>query len=470
MLCLALQWGFVPWAILSAALLGLLFAPVIRDSGLPVPVALLGGTAVTVALLMPLVAARRDLYEPLKGEPVSREQAPELWALIEETATAVGGRVPDTLLVDHLPSLSSQREGRRGSAHYTLLIGLQIFTPRTTGQFRALLASHLAGRATSLSLPHEIRVSVWHSYLNIVFTKYYLNPLNLLLWPYSALCFAASSRISAARVLVGDQAAARFAGGANTWSTITEISVLDRLGREFDETHLHPATHVGLLPLDVVDAFSRFLDAVPERRAALRAQPLSNRTGWRDPWPSLARRVAAVLDAPGGLWPGDETPALGLFADPQAIAATVDAMWTAPRTVRGSWEQAAARLEHRHHCDRAARSYQVIGNLLGTSRASLEGLLIEIDGGRRDALFLELDRRGFPAGGLASMVALAAMRSQEMRFEVRWGEGTGLATGDGRPFDPKEIIAPLFAAVPDPDAVRKALAERGVDLHRAAAD
>ncbi|SDL76840.1 hypothetical protein SAMN05216298_5138 [Glycomyces sambucus] len=467
MLCLALQWGFVPWALLSAALFGALVVALASDY--PLWIGLAAGALVAVTLLAPLLDAVRAVWAPLRGEPVDREQAPALWALIEETAAAVGGAVPDVLLVDHLSTVYSQHEKRDGRTHYTLLIGLQVVTPRTLGQFRAFLGSHLAGSASS-SASIEGQVWSWHLYLQTVFAKYALNPLNLALWPYAALCFAVSSRITAARVLVGDQAAARFAGGANTWSTLAEAQVLDRLGPEFDRTHLLPAIDAGLLPFDIVGGFVQYLDSVHERRAALRAEPLTAARAWNATHPPLARRVAAVVDVPGDLRPGDEAPAIGVFADAAAIAAAVDAMWSVPGTVRGTWEEAAERLELRMHRNRATLAYRAMGRLLGSSRASLDALLGEIETGRRDELFLALDRRGFPAGGLASIVAMAAMRSQEMKYEVRWGEGTGLVGADGRPFEPKELIAPLFAAEPDPDAVRKALADRGVDLHRAVAE
>ncbi|MFB9661622.1 hypothetical protein ACFQS3_02770 [Glycomyces mayteni] len=465
---LVLLWGFAPWALLSAALLSALVIPLAQSIDASTAGVLLGWFLVAAVLLITPVAALRDLPEPLQGESVDRERAPELWALVEEVAAAVGGTVPDEILVDNGSGVYTQRTSRHGVRRTVLLIGVDVFTPRTVGLFRAMLAVHMGGSATA-GLSVEGRVWGWHLYLTGLFAKYPANPLNLLLWPYAALCFAATSRITGARVLAGDRAAAAYAGGPNTWSTIAEIQVLDRMWARFLTTHLQPAVEVGLLPFDVSGGFARFLDALAEERAALRAEPLSGRTAWNATHPSLAKRVAALVEVPGEARPGDEAPALSLFPD-HRVAAMVDVMWKSPGTVRASWEEVADRVEHHRHCARAARSYQVLGGLLGPSRASLEGLLAEIDTGRRDALFLELDRRGFPAGGLASTVAMAAFRSQEMRAEIRWGEGTGLVGADGRPFDPKALIAPLFAAAPDTDAVRKALADRGVDLHRAVAE
>lgn len=466
---LLLLWGFAPWTLLSAALLGALVIPLAQSIGAPTPGVLFGAVIVAAVSLISPIATFRDIAAPFQGEPVDRERAPELWALVEEVAAAVDGTVPDEILVDNDSGLYSQRVSRRGMRRATLLLGIGVFTPRTVGLFRAMLAVHMGGSATSL---RSIEGRVWdgHLYLQTLFAKYPINPLNLLLWPYAKICFAATSRITGARVLAGDQAAAAYAGGPNTWSTIAEIQVLDRMWDRFCKAHLDPAVEQGLLPFDIAGGFSRFLDALPEERAALRAEPLSDKTGWSATHPSLARRVAALVGVPDKARPGDEAPALSLFTDYRPVAAMVDVMWKSPGTVRASWEEVADRVERNRHEERAARSYQVIGGLLGPSRASLAGLLADIDSGRRDALFLELDRRGFPAGGLASMVAVAAFRSQEMRAEIRWGEGTGLVGADGKPFAPKELIAPLFAAEPDADAFRKALADRGVDLHRAVAE
>ncbi|MEU6250644.1 hypothetical protein [Glycomyces sp. NPDC047010] len=466
---LVLLWGFAPWALLSAVLLGSFAVPLAQAIGSPTAGVLFGWAIVAAALLITPVAMLRDVAEPMRGEPVDRERAPELWALVEEVAAAVGGTVPDVVLVDNGSGLYTQRTMRHGVRRTVLLLGIGVFTTRTVGLFRAMLAVHMGGSATA---GRSVEGLVWdgHMYLKGLFAKYPANPLNLLLWPYAAVCFAATSRITRARVLAGDQAAAAYAGGPNTWSTLAEVQVLDRMWGRFLRTHLNPAVEHGLLPFDVMGGFSRFLDALPEERAALRTEPLSGRTAWNATHPSHARRVAALVGAPGGLRPGDERPALGLFADHRPVAATVDVMWRSQGTARASWEEVADWLERHWHEVRAARSYQVIGGLLGPSRASLDGLLSEIDTGRRGALFQELDRRGFPAGGLASMVAVAAFRSQKMRTEIRWGEGTGLVGADGRPFDPKALIASLFTAEPDTDAVRKALADRGVDLHRAVAE
>jgi tetratricopeptide (TPR) repeat protein len=85
-----------------------------------------------------------------------RDEAPQLWALVEDAARRVGVRPVDAIYITPAPSIAIVERGNAlrklfGPGRYDLYLGLGALPDMTQGQFRAILAQrygHLAARDT----------------------------------------------------------------------------------------------------------------------------------------------------------------------------------------------------------------------------------------------------------------------------------------------------------------------------------
>jgi len=130
--------------------------------------------AVVAAALYTLFAVVRSVLIRIKekepGRPLSRDEAPQLWALAEEVAECVGTRPVDAIYVTPAPEIAVTERGGllknlRGDGQRCLILGLGALPGMTQGQFKAILAheyGHFSNRdMAGGNLARQVRFSIY---------------------------------------------------------------------------------------------------------------------------------------------------------------------------------------------------------------------------------------------------------------------------------------------------------------------
>jgi Zn-dependent protease with chaperone function len=117
--------------------------------------------ALGFAAIYTLVAVVRSVFTRIReeepGHPLPRDEAPQLWALVEEVAEHIGTRPVDVIYVTPAPSIAVVERGRpleklRGAGQRCLVLGLGALPGMTQAQFKAVLAheyGHFSNRDTA---------------------------------------------------------------------------------------------------------------------------------------------------------------------------------------------------------------------------------------------------------------------------------------------------------------------------------
>jgi Zn-dependent protease with chaperone function len=128
---------------------------------------------ILAAAFYTLYAVLRSIFtrykDPEPGQPLPRNQAPELWALTQEVAEHVGARPVDAIYVTPAPEIGVMERGNlwrklTGAGQRCLILGLGALPAMTQGQFKAILAheyGHFSNRDTAGgNLAHQVRISM----------------------------------------------------------------------------------------------------------------------------------------------------------------------------------------------------------------------------------------------------------------------------------------------------------------------
>jgi Zn-dependent protease with chaperone function len=246
------------------------------------------------------------------GVPVTRADAPQLWAVIDEAAARAGTRIPDavTVVAEAAATLSERSRllgllgGRRD-----LYLGLPLLQAWDVAHLRALVAHELghgsprSGRLAPLA--YRGRVAVGRTIPRISRR----NLAGPVLSAYARLYRRVDTPFSQAHELAADRFAAEFAGTAAIAGVLRDLPVLDAAQRLFYAEYLGPGWQAGHVPDDIFGGFLRVLAARAGELASLRARtPVAEPTGW-DPHPPLPVRLAALAGAPASTQPASTQPA-----------------------------------------------------------------------------------------------------------------------------------------------------------------
>jgi Zn-dependent protease with chaperone function len=261
--------------------------------GLPVCIATVGVMA---------YATWRALHtrrpEPV-GIPVTREDAPQLWALLDGAAAAAGTRVPDrvTIVADAAAKVIERGRllgvfgGRRD-----LYLGLPLLQAWDEAHLRAVAAhelGHFSPRLGRLApLAYRGRVAVGRTVPRIPPR----NPAGPMLRTYAKLYRRIDAPFSRAQELTADQIAAEYAGVTAARAVLRDLPALDALQRIFHAEYLGPGWQAGHVPDDLFGGFLRVLAARADDVAVLRARDPGAPTTW-DTHPPVAERLAALAGA-----------------------------------------------------------------------------------------------------------------------------------------------------------------------------
>ncbi len=328
----------VPVLILLAVLPGSVAAQI----GMPVCIATVGVMA--YATWHALHTRRSDPA----GVPVTRADAPQLWAVIDEAASAAGTRAPDAVtVVAEAAATLSERSRLLGliGGHRDLYLGLPLLQAWDVAHLRALVAHELghdsprSGRLAPLA--YRGRVAVGRTIPRISRR----NLAGPILIAYAKLYRRVDTPFSQARELAADRFAAEFAGTAAMAGVLRDLPVLDAAQRLFYAEYLGPGWQAGHVPDDIFGGFLRVLAARADELAALRARtPVAEASGW-DTHPPLPVRLAALAAQPAPAHPATTEPAAA--GQPTAEHAVAQAAGSESAGVPGarSSEEAAAALD-----------------------------------------------------------------------------------------------------------------------------
>ncbi|WP_051167356.1 M48 family metallopeptidase [Actinoplanes sp. N902-109] len=233
--------------------------------------------------------------EPV-GIPVTRQDAPDLWALLDEAAAAAGTRTPDrlTIVADAVARVIERTRllgltgGRRD-----FYLGLPLLQAWDIEHLRAAAAHELAhfsprlGRLAPLAWRGRTAVA------RVVPRISRRNPAGPLLRTYANFYRRVDAPFTRAQELQADRIAAEFAGPAAAAAVLRDLPALDAVHRVFHAEYLGPGWQAGHVPDDIFGGFLRVLSARAEDIAILRAREPAPPATW-DTHPPRQERLAAL--------------------------------------------------------------------------------------------------------------------------------------------------------------------------------
>ena len=246
------------------------------------------------------------------GVPVSRHDAPRLWALLDAAAAAAGVAAPDGVtvvagagatLVERL-RLGGLLGGRR-----ELYLGLPLLQAWDEARLRAAVVHELAHGSPALGgrfapMAHRGRVAL----SRIVPRIPARSPAGPVLRAWARWYRAVDDPYSREQELAADRLAASFAGPRAAAAALRDGPVLDGMQQLFHAEYLSPGWQTGHVPDDVFGGFLRVLAARADDAAALRALEPEPPAAW-DPHPPLGERLAALAALAGAGTSGPAGPA-----------------------------------------------------------------------------------------------------------------------------------------------------------------
>ncbi|MFI5936873.1 M48 family metalloprotease [Actinoplanes sp. NPDC051494] len=336
--------GFLAVAALQLALV---VVPVLLVlSTLPGAAAVRIGAPVCVATVGVMAYATwRALHtrrpEPV-GIPVTRQDAPELWALLDGAAAAAGTRAPDrlTIVAEAVAKLIERtRFLGFGGGRRDFYLGLPLLQAWDTEHLRAVAAheiGHFSPRLGRLApLAYRGRTTV----ARVVPRIPRRNPAGPMLRAYAKLYRRADAPFSRAQELLADRIAAEYSTPAAAAAVLRDLPALDAVHRVFHAEYLGPGWQAGHVPDDIFGGFLRVLAARAEEVAVLRAREPAAPSTW-DTHPPRQERLAALaaLTQPTQAAPSQPAPSQPASVQP----ASVQPASVQPASVQAASVQAAS--------------------------------------------------------------------------------------------------------------------------------
>ena len=470
------------YAIVLGYVIGLAFGGgmlLYQASRLNVLLLILGGLVLgglLGAMVVSLLGLRKQTRPQIPyGMPVYRDDAPELWRLIATTASAVGVKEPDRLLITANAGASAWEHRRLFGlfpANRGLAIGVPLLAGFSISQLRAVIAHELAHHARQHT---RLRALSYRGHVAVAgvltgFARRRWNPLAWLFRGYALLYFLVQRGISRRHELDADRIAGQVAGRRAAQAALRATPVLEQLWHHYLDEYVLVGQDVGLAPRAVCGDFSTLLAARAEQYASLcRDVPNEPPSRW-DTHPPIAERLWALESAPDSESLVDGRPATALLGEFATIAGRLDRTlfgfegcrrldW--PEYVREAWITRVRPI--------ADAAYRAIGRATGEHPATLEAVLTRCAAGEAEDLASRLYQANLPQDGLSAIVLVAAYQAGSVRPEHRWDAPARLGCADGR-----DIVAVLAEvehvvaeAVDDPAGAvaraRTALASLGVN-------
>ncbi len=280
----------------------------------------------TVGVLAYAMRFLRTRQRVVPGVPVTRTDAPELWAVLDELAAGTKASVPATVTVVAEACVSILERTRMlglAAGPRELVLGLPVLQAFDATHVRALLAHEIAhgSRAAGRMAPIAWRASLAQD--RAVARAGRRNPAAWAFRAWAGVCRSFAAPVIRAHELAADRYAAAVAGRRVTADVLRDLPVLEVAQQLFLAEYVGPGWQAGHVPDDLFEGFLRVLAARADDLAAWRAthDPDADRDP-ADPHPSFADRLAALTRIGAGEPPSggaaptvDDAPAAGQVAE-----------------------------------------------------------------------------------------------------------------------------------------------------------
>ncbi|MFC4335642.1 M48 family metallopeptidase [Salininema proteolyticum] len=470
--------GFYVVALAVAGVVGLLAYLVFQNSSsLGTTKAVYAAAALVAVIAGALWRSLRVPPFAPKGVAVTREEAPELWAEVEELAREADTRPPDEIRLDADFNAGVVEEAKAlgllgGRRH--LSIGLPLALCLNASQLRAVLAhelGHFSASHTRLGVVNMRGGYAVGLLLRALRSRPY-NPATWVFKGYALFYSAVSNAIRRSQELEADRIAAVAAGSSAMRSALRDMEAYSAGWQVFLSDYLHWSMAAGVRPKEplsgfplLVEARSTAIDAFYESR--MREQ----RTGCHDSHPATLTRIAVLAGLPDGERAVDERPATALIDDFPVRRAEVERDWLGDESSALDWETAGAEAMDRRTAEAADRAYRALARAGGKEGATFDDFLTALEeASSRGPLAVEeyldhLRTHHFPDEGAAALIARTARESGAMRYRLRWDAGIDAVGADGEPFPVEELAAvALDAGRGEAASLRPYLEALGVDV------
>jgi Zn-dependent protease with chaperone function len=393
-----------------------------------------------VALVVPLAAVLRTRPEPVAGAVVTREQAPELWAVVQALACSVGTRAPDEIRLFDVVNAGVWEDARllglRGGRRY-LYIGVPLLQALSVAQLRAVLGHELGHYSHHHTRLGAMTYRGLQTIGNTIERAWPASLTGLVLDTYAAVYLLVSAAVTRRTELEADRIAVRIAGRATAACAIREVVRVSAAWEYYRDSYVGWVRHEGYTPAEFL-AWFRWL--AHQRRPDL--QRAGADPGWTpfDTHPPHDQRIAMIEREPDQPADPDPRPAADLFADPEP-------MYAALRT--DGFDEFVERVTGTDVEREADRLYRA---LPGGDRPGIDRVLASLGRGQAAELAARLDT---PPEDLTELVVAAAgaamVASGAARWRHRWGEPVALVSaGSDESVALRTVVA---AACADPAAV-----------------
>jgi Zn-dependent protease with chaperone function len=186
----------------------------------------------TLFAILRSVFTRVKLTEP--GKPLSREDAPRLWALLEEVAERIGTRPVDAIYLTPLPGIGVTERGPLPAilgdrAERALILGLGSLPGMTQSHFKAVIAheyGHFTGRdAAGGKLAFQIRASMQRMAQTLIAGRQarWYNPAWLFLYGFNRIYLRITLGASRLQEVLADRFAALTYGADTFIQALTHV-------------------------------------------------------------------------------------------------------------------------------------------------------------------------------------------------------------------------------------------------------
>jgi Zn-dependent protease with chaperone function len=281
-----------------------------------------------------LVSVRAPRFVP-PGRRLSPEEAPGLFALIDELAAAVQTAPPSEVYIDPLMTLAVTERGGIFGGRRVLIVGGQLFNLASVQELRAGLAhelGHLVGGDTRLSGIVSYTCATFASVLSAgdrdpfrVGTSHVAIEggfavasvlSKALVYLYAEIYFRVTHALSRRQEMLADVFAARLAGTRAASSLLEKVSRCEPLYVRYVGTHVAFAVARGAMPTDLWDGFLRFRHRLDASQAGQSppAEVLAKRPDPHDAHPPVTERLRAFSASPQEPARRDDSPSTTLLS------------------------------------------------------------------------------------------------------------------------------------------------------------
>jgi Zn-dependent protease with chaperone function len=282
------------------------------------------------AVVYTLIAAARGIFARAEDEEpgrlLSREEAPELWAVVEDVARRVDTRPVDAIYITPAASVSVLERGSllkklSGAGQRCLVLGFGVLPGMTQGQFKAVLAheyGHFSERDTAGgNLARQVRLAMHrmaHTFL-VSGQAHWYNPAWLFINGFNRVFLRITLGASRLQEVLADRYAALIYGVESFADGLTHIV---RQSLTFDlqlEQKVGSSTHLGL-GLSNLYASTVIPDPLVEPLETKMCKRMSQPTSPYDSHPSLQDRIRFLQQIDSiAKSKGSPDPVWSLFSD-----------------------------------------------------------------------------------------------------------------------------------------------------------